>query len=975
MPRACRPVLLYLSLCSLSLRVRAGFEATDCDNKGPWRTHGSTLLQVSHSEVASEKVMFNRSFDQDGLEQRYPSDLMTCPGGAVPTTLCMTKSQYDEISGDVQRLLRGLNGSCDEEICPQADFAGCVLRMAGHDFMDFQWGEQGGSDGCIDFEDPDNRGLEPCLVSEGFLHEGEFGGASLLTTYQKFCSIISLADFFVIAAEAVMSETRANAGSTTNFKAMFRYGRTTASECSFAQGRLPDPEVGCSATEKVFLRHLDLSWEESAALMGVHTLGRAHRQNSGYHGWWSDPGNSRKFNNNYYVSLLSKAWGARVVEEGKHQWDRVDTGAQGHESSGNEMMLNTDLCLAFSDVAAADAVKNNQCSCTWIMPNGFFDVVQAMPEKEWCGTDSLFQHEKIMENHAARVCCPSPMGSDTCDDIDQPQGIAIEHVRRFAANDTLWFEVFSSAWSAATTVGFSHQDGILLSLRDTCSAQDFEREVVTANFPSTTSTSTTTTTTSPLFVSESTISRWFFSNSMDSCTRTCQLNGKQCSLQAWHAHGHEMDSFAKMAAIVREITGLNRSNNAGSHADFDFTSDGVWLRNFTSMGGGTTVTARSIFTGSLASAKGTGSGKDGYLCARDQTPLGSESFMTPAANFMGKIGPNKTPGYECRFNKINRRYELDQCERNYHGGGWRRLCVCDAANSEADWELEPDTTACLLLGRPDPECCARPIEASCAPGFQYSTGQLCMWTHDHQYFNTECRWTGTTSTTSLPSFAEGFFLGPHGEASCHSVCAHQGLTCSAQGFRDSQAQIGSFEGVTAVIDAIGQRDWLGLSAGELVYPQCIADGGSAGYRLWPGVWGQNFDWFNCMHWQGDIPDDHCAPSNAPEAGGWRRLCKCEARMTTTVATGYTQVGSNAMCTDDAFTRWNEGIAVGEHPRSQQENLQACEERCEDTPGCNGFVYWHDVIPGHCRTYRACDQLRYQNFHEYLGSKAFRRVAS
>ena len=28
--------------------------------------------------------------------------------------------------------------------------------------------------------------------------------------------------------------------------------------------------------------------------MGVHTLGRAKVENSGYHGWWSDPENSRR---------------------------------------------------------------------------------------------------------------------------------------------------------------------------------------------------------------------------------------------------------------------------------------------------------------------------------------------------------------------------------------------------------------------------------------------------------------------------------------------------------------------------------------------------------------------------------------------------------------------------------------------------------------------------------------------------------
>merc|ERR1719453_3004320 len=107
-----------------------------------------------------------------------------------------------------------------------------------------------------------------------------------MSLYHEVCTEISLADFFVLAAEGVMTHTRHMAGSDdVNFKALFEYGRRTAFDCSFAHGRLPNPDNGCSATEVVFVKHLGLTWEESAALMGVHTLGRTHLQNSGFHGW------------------------------------------------------------------------------------------------------------------------------------------------------------------------------------------------------------------------------------------------------------------------------------------------------------------------------------------------------------------------------------------------------------------------------------------------------------------------------------------------------------------------------------------------------------------------------------------------------------------------------------------------------------------------------------------------------------------
>lgn len=53
---------------------------------------------------------------------------------------------------------------------------------------------------------------------------------------------------------------------------------------------------------------LDKRWYLTAAISGAHTLGRAHIDNSGYVGWWSDPDNSGIFNNDYYKSILQKGW-------------------------------------------------------------------------------------------------------------------------------------------------------------------------------------------------------------------------------------------------------------------------------------------------------------------------------------------------------------------------------------------------------------------------------------------------------------------------------------------------------------------------------------------------------------------------------------------------------------------------------------------------------------------------------------------
>ena len=44
---------------------------------------------------------------------------------------------------------------------------GCLLRLSGHDFMDFRSNAgRGGSDGCINFEDEDNKGLIQCVTKD-----------------------------------------------------------------------------------------------------------------------------------------------------------------------------------------------------------------------------------------------------------------------------------------------------------------------------------------------------------------------------------------------------------------------------------------------------------------------------------------------------------------------------------------------------------------------------------------------------------------------------------------------------------------------------------------------------------------------------------------------------------------------------------------------------------------------------------------
>merc|ERR1712113_1332327 len=80
--------------------------------------------------------------------------------------------------------------------------------------------------------------------------------------------------------------------------------------------------------------------------MGVHSLGKASVQNSGYSGWWTDESNVASFNNNYYISIVNKGWGPTPVgANSKPQWERRGSKHDDEHDEHPEMMLNTDMCL------------------------------------------------------------------------------------------------------------------------------------------------------------------------------------------------------------------------------------------------------------------------------------------------------------------------------------------------------------------------------------------------------------------------------------------------------------------------------------------------------------------------------------------------------------------------------------------------------------------------------------------------------
>lgn len=419
----------------------------------------------THPRMAMSSLAFTLAAllsQQSGAQLQGPPSLqkvMTCPRGEVTKTTFLCNSQYSEIVEKITGLMQDFEDEedCTNDKCLQADFAGCVLRSAGHDFMDFR-NDRGGSDGCLNFDEDDNKGLINCLTGKTMIGDTDpdvFGkGKTLHDVYKEFCDVVSLADFLVIAAEAVMGFTATSTAVDlkADFASSFKYGRSTSKSCQ-DNVALPNPADGCKANEVTFISAFGMTWRQTAALMGVHSLGKATLENSGYKGWWQDENNNALFNNNYYISIVNKGWSPSIVKSGnktKSQWTRQGVKHDDKKNEHPEMMLNTDMCLAYKDVTAEDS----KC-CAWmrfptLKEHSVADTHEGTPIM--CGFLNPFDNINIERDW----CCGTNTPSDCVENLQseaKPEGPAIDAVLDFAADEAVWLREFKLVWKLATEKG------------------------------------------------------------------------------------------------------------------------------------------------------------------------------------------------------------------------------------------------------------------------------------------------------------------------------------------------------------------------------------------------------------------------------------------------------------------------------------------------------------------------------------------
>ncbi|XP_059429619.1 L-ascorbate peroxidase, cytosolic-like [Corylus avellana] len=181
----------------------------------------------------------------------------------------------------IEKAKRKLMGLIAEKNC-----APIMLRLAFH------------SAGTFDVKTRTGGPFGTMKQSEELGHAANSGldiAVRLLEPIKEQFPTLSYADFYQLAGVVAVEV----AGGP---EIPFHPGREDKPELP-PEGRLPDANKGCDHLRVVFGKQMGLSDQDIVALSGAHTLGRGHKERSGFEGPWTT--NPLIFDNSYFKELLS----------------------------------------------------------------------------------------------------------------------------------------------------------------------------------------------------------------------------------------------------------------------------------------------------------------------------------------------------------------------------------------------------------------------------------------------------------------------------------------------------------------------------------------------------------------------------------------------------------------------------------------------------------------------------------------------
>jgi len=187
----------------------------------------------------------------------------------------------EEYQKAVEKAKKKLRGLIAEKNC-----APLMLRIAWHSAGTYDVSTKtGGPFGTMKHEAELAHGANNGLVI----------AVRLLEPIKEQFPILSYADFCQLAGVVAVEVTGGP-------EVPFHPGREDKTEPP-VEGRLPDATKGCDHLRQVFCKQMGLSDKDIVALSGGHTLGRCHKERSGFEGAWTS--NPLIFDNSYFKELLS----------------------------------------------------------------------------------------------------------------------------------------------------------------------------------------------------------------------------------------------------------------------------------------------------------------------------------------------------------------------------------------------------------------------------------------------------------------------------------------------------------------------------------------------------------------------------------------------------------------------------------------------------------------------------------------------
>ncbi|EPS68866.1 hypothetical protein M569_05901 [Genlisea aurea] len=186
----------------------------------------------------------------------------------------------DEYLKAVEKAKRKLRGLIAEKNC-----APIILRLAWHSAGTFDHHTgTGGPFGTIRFKSELSHGANAGLDI----------AVRLLEPIKEQFPIITFADFYQLAGVVAVEVTGGP-------EIPFHPGRPDKEDPP-VEGRLPDATLGADHLRTVFVEQMGLTDKDIVALSGGHTLGRGHKERSGFEGPWTE--NPLIFDNSYFKILL-----------------------------------------------------------------------------------------------------------------------------------------------------------------------------------------------------------------------------------------------------------------------------------------------------------------------------------------------------------------------------------------------------------------------------------------------------------------------------------------------------------------------------------------------------------------------------------------------------------------------------------------------------------------------------------------------